>query len=67
MAICKFNVMWGDCLSGLSGGRCTNGEAFDEEDIWSKLGETLTWERGTCAMAREDPIRDCVFTWIGWC
>ena len=37
-------------------------EAFDEEDIWAKSSGTLTWERGTCAMGREDPPKDCVFT-----
>ena len=43
------------------------GEAFDEEDIRTESGGTLARERGTCAMVREDPTRDRVFTWIGWC
>jgi hypothetical protein len=42
-------------------------EAFDVEDIWIESSGTLTWKRGTCAMVREDPPKDHVFTWIGWC
>ena len=57
----------GDCLSGLSGEKCMGWEAFDEEDIWRESSWTLAWEKGTCAMMREDPTRDRVATWIGWC
>lgn len=38
MAMCEFDIVQGDCLSGLNVGRCRGGEAFDEENILTQLG-----------------------------